>query len=325
MRKLNDVEERLVSFRNYLEQEEKSPYTVEKYLRDTRRFLLFCEKPCKGAGGLTKEALTKEALLAYKEKLKASYCVSSVNSILNAINCYLKSIGKAELRMKLLRQQRRIFCDESRILKRSDYKKLVRQADLEKKTRLSCILQTLGMTGIRIGELQYITCGCIEQQIVHIERKGKMRDIVLSRDIIDLLKEYCRKTGIRSGIIFRTKSGKPVDRKNVWKEMKALCRRAGVAESKVFPHNFRHLFAYSFYERTKDIVRLADYLGHSSLDTTRRYTTISTKEACQRELDLGLFITGRAGKKSASRSARMVKGYGSRFFAKRTKKHRRER
>ena len=295
------LSEKEETFRTFLVKQEKSAATIEKYLRDAELFFRFCAEQGEnhrslerhGTDRLTQHPeLSRELVLAFKRYLQGRYRPNSVNSILNALNCYLKYAGHPEFCVRMLKQQRQLFCDEKRLLKQQDYRKLVEQAEREGKTRLSCILQTLGMTGIRIGELRFIQCKCLDNHMIHIEHKGKIRDIVLPKDLVSLLRTYCRQQGIKEGPVFITRYGNPVDRKNIWKEMKQLCRRAGVLESKVFPHNFRHLFAVAFYERKKDIVRLADYLGHSSLETTRRYTMISSLQACQRELELGLLISG---------------------------------
>ncbi|MDO4266531.1 MAG: site-specific integrase [Eubacteriales bacterium] len=299
--------EQLEWFRKKLLAEEKSPYTIDKYLRDVGAFFRYvsaCREternPEAGEDDGGYDNL-RDRVLSYKKYLQSRYKVSSVNSILNALNKYLKLSGKAELCVRTLRQQRRLFCDGDRVLRRCDYRKLVEAADREGKKRLSCIIQTLGMTGLRIGELHYLNMECLEKRCIHIEHKGKIRDIVLPGDLIRLLRNYCREQRIKGGAVFTTKNGTPVDRKNIWHEMKLLCRRAGVAERRVFPHNLRHLFATAFYEKKKDIVRLADYLGHSNLETTRRYTTISSMQACQRELDLGLLVT-----KSGDRAAKRI-------------------
>ena len=285
----------LEAFRKQMENEEKSPNTVIKYLHDVADFLRFQEEQ-QGRSALDAADWTREDVICYKKDLQSRYQVSSVNSMLNAVNAYLHFIGRPELCVKMLKQQRRLFCDDQKLLRRRDYRLLVEEAEREGKTRLSCILQTLAMTGIRIGELHEVTCEALEDSVIHIDHKGKIREIVLPKELVRLLKGYCKEMGITSGPVFVTRTGRPVDRKNVWREMKTLCSNAGVNAKKVFPHNFRHFFASSFYGRTKDIVRLADYLGHSSLDTTRRYTMTSTIEACQKELDLGLLITKLYGK-----------------------------
>lgn len=315
---MNPANERLEAYRIFLRERERSPYTIRKYLHDIRVFIRFCEDRDEGkrtehmdhaphAGGALYPELSRESVLEYKQYLQQRYMACSVNSMLNALNGYLKFIGRPELCVRMLRQQRLLFRDEHRFLKKTEYRRLVGEADRKGNTRLSCILQTLCMTGIRIGELQYVRAECLKRNMIRIEHKGKIRDIVVPRDLTRLLKAFCHARGIKAGPIFITRSGKPVDRKNVWKEMKRICVRAGVEARKVFPHNLRHLFAVSFYERTKDIVRLADYLGHSNLETTRRYTAISTMEACQRELDLGLLVTDAFGQRLICRSKRRQK------------------
>ena len=273
----------LKEFGLMLAEQEKAACTIEKYLRDVKRFWRFTEVKEIGQ-------LQPMHVIRYKRYLQTAYKVSSTNSMLNALNSYLKFIGRADCRVRMLRQQRQLFCDEQRMLRRVEYEKLVREAVREGRERLACILQTLGMTGIRVGELQFVTCESLKRRIIHISYKGKNRDIILPKELVGLLQEYCRKQGISRGSMFITKHGRPIDRRNIWAEMKSLCGRAGVPAGKVFPHNLRHLFAAAFYEKKKDIVRLADYLGHSSLETTRRYTTISSIRACQQELSLGLLV-----------------------------------
>ena len=188
------------------------------------------------------------------------------------------------------RREQQIFREESKELNREDYKKLVREAKRRGNQRLYYLLQTLGTTGIRVSELSSITVEGLKKQSVRIHSKGKERVVLLPQSLVVLLRVYCSLNRIRQGAIFVTKAGKPVDRRNVWAEMKKLCAGAGVEESKVFPHNLRHLFARCYYEKEKDLVRLADYLGHSSVETTRRYTMISSMEACLRQLELGLLV-----------------------------------
>lgn len=176
-------------------------------------------------------------------------------------------------------------------LSREEYQRLLQTAKRRGKDRLCCIIQTIGSTGIRISELKYITVETLDTGIVNLYSKGKARMIFLAGPLAEMLKGYCRKEKITAGCIFITRSGCPVNRKNVWAEMKSLCQEAGVPEGKVFPHNLRHLFACCFYEKEKDLVRLADYLGHSNVETTRRYTMISGREAWQKQLELGLLMT----------------------------------
>lgn len=271
---------KLNQFRQYLKEQEKSGNTIEKYVRDIRNFLNF-------AGGRT---LERELVLQYKEYLRQNYQISSVNSMLAALNCYLSHIGKEEYRVRNCRQQRRIFREEEKELDRKEYQRLLWEARRRGKYRLCSIMQTIASTGIRIGELQYITVETLEKRRVRIDCKGKIRIILLPKSLTVILKDYCRKQRIKRGCVFVTKHGNPIDRRNIWAEMKEICLAARVPKSKVFPHNLRHLFAKCFYEREKDLARLADYLGHSSVETTRRYTMISSAEACERQLDLGLLM-----------------------------------
>ena len=272
---------RLKEFGESLLEQEFSANTIQKYLRDAGRFLTYAgtEEP------------DRKAALGYKEYLQRHYQPSSVNSMLAAVNCYLKYIGRAECCVRSCRIQRQIFRSEELELSREEYQRLLQTAKRRGKDRLCCIIQTIGSTGIRISELKYITVEALDTGIVNLYSKGKARMIFLAGPLAEMLKGYCRKEKITAGCIFITRSGCPVNRKNVWAEMKSLCQEAGVPEGKVFPHNLRHLFACCFYEKEKDLVRLADYLGHSNVETTRRYTMISGREAWQKQLELGLLMT----------------------------------
>lgn len=273
--------EELEIFKRSLFVQGKSQNTIEKYLRDVRHFLMFAEG----------REISPEVVLLYKEEILKTYKVSSVNSMLVALNGYLKFIGKEECCVRVCRQQRRIFLEEERELNRKEYERLVLEARKEGKYRLCYILQTIASTGIRIGELKYITAEALKDRRVQINSKGKIRLIILPQSLVQVLKDYCRKCRIRSGSIFVTKNGRPIDRRNVWAEMKRLCEVTQIAKSKVFPHNLRHLFAKCFYEREKDLTRLADFLGHSNIETTRRYTMISSMEVCEKQLELGFLIS----------------------------------
>lgn len=272
----------LEKFAECLLEEEKSKNTIDKYVRDVKRFLEYAGE----------EEITPGMVRAYKEELLKNYKVSSANSMLIALNRYLRFIDRPECRVRACRQQRRIFVEEERELSRKEYERLVSAARNEGKCRLYHILQTIAGTGIRIGELKYITVEALKSRRVQINSKGKVRVIVLSGSVVQLLKGYCQKARICCGSIFVTRNGCPVDRRNVWAEMKALCAKAGILKSKVFPHNLRHLFAKSFYEKEKDLIRLADFLGHSSVETTRRYTMISSMAVCDKQLELGLLFGG---------------------------------
>lgn len=272
----------LEEFKKCLLEEEKSKNTIDKYIRDVKHFLEYAGEA----------EIEPQMIRAYKEQLLENYKVSSANSMLIALNHFLRFIGKPECCVRSCRQQRRIFIEEERELSRKEYERLVLAAKNEGKHRLYHILQTIAGTGIRIGELKYITVEALKERRVQIHSKGKIRIIVLSGAVVQMLKEYCRRFKIRAGSIFVTKNGRPVDRRNIWAEMKALSAKAGILKSKVFPHNLRHLFAKCFYEKEKDLIRLADFLGHSSVETTRRYTMISSMAVCEKQLDLGLLLDG---------------------------------
>ena len=284
----------LEQFAEWLRSREKSRNTIDKYVRDARHFLEY----------VGMESWEKAQVLLYKEYLQKKYMTSSVNSMLVALNCYLRFMERPECCVNICRMQRRLFREESRELTFQEYRNLVKIAKKEKRTQLSCILQTIASTGIRVSELQYITVEALKSQLVEISCKGKQRVILLSGSLTILLKDYCRKMKIEHGSIFVTGKGKPVDRRYVWAGMKKLCTAANVPATKVFPHNLRHLFARCYYEREKDLIRLADYLGHSSVETTRRYTMISSKEAFQRQLELGFVVNGKAGNRGITICAR---------------------
>lgn len=252
--------EEISAFRLYMENEEKSKATVEKYLRDVRSFVDFVKD----------KNLTKEQTLSFKNILVERYAPASVNSMLVAINAFLDFIGMSECKVKQLKIQRQLFANEEKELSREEFRRLVSAAE---GSRISAVIQTICGTGIRVSELKYITVEAVQRGKATVNCKNKTRVIFIPLQIKKMLKAYIKKTGISAGSVFVTRSGKPLDRSNIWKEMKALCRRARVSENKVFPHNLRHLFARTFYKIEKDIVRLADLLGHSSINTTRIYTT----------------------------------------------------
>lgn len=254
----------VTNFEYYLLDEEKSSATIEKYLRDIRHFLSFLSE------FLKETVIKKEHVIAYKTYLsEQGYAPVSINSMLVAINGFLRFCGLQDFCVKLLKIQRQIFCKDEKELSKAEYKRLL---EASKGTRLFYILRTIGGTGIRISELQYITVEAVREGQAYVSCKNKKRIIFLPKDVQAVLKEYIRKIGIKRGSIFVTKSGKPINRSNLWRDMKSLCKSAGVSEKKVFPHNLRHLFARTFYSMDKDIVRLADLLGHSSINTTRIYT-----------------------------------------------------
>lgn len=250
----------LVAFENNLFSEEKSPLTIQKYCRDTRIFLRF----------LASSPLNKTAVLSFKAHLTAQYAVASVNSILSSVNCYLKFIGREDCRVRTLKVQRQAFCSEDLELTKQDYQKLLNATGTNH--RLFLLMQAICSTGIRVSEHRFLTVEAAKQGYATVHSKGKTRTILLPKKLCKALLAFARTNGIRQGSIFVTRTGKPLDRSRIWAEMKALCASAGVPSKKVFPHNLRHLFARCYYAQERDIVRLADILGHSSINTTRIYT-----------------------------------------------------
>ena len=268
----------LTAYTAYLKEAERSRATQTQYCRDIRHFLSW-------AGSA---ALTKETVIAYKELLQREYKAASVNAKLAAINGFFSFLGKDELRVKQLKIQRLAYCSNEKELDKNEYLHLVEAAKEQKDERLSLVLQTICSTGIRVSELQFITVEAVNAGEAAIRLKGKNRTILIPGKLRSALRQYLQQKNIASGPVFITKSGKSLDRSNICKKMKALCRSAGVAAKKVFPHNLRHLFARCFYALEKDIAKLADILGHSSINTTRIYI-VSTGLEHRRQMDtLGL-------------------------------------
>ena len=253
------------SYALYLLLEEKSPATIEKYTRDLRTFAAFV----KG------REVDKQLVLDYKNSLSDQYTTTSANSMLAALNSFLRFCGWHDLIVKQFRVQRQIFCSEEKELTKQEYLRLVTTAEKQGDTRLSLILQTICSTGIRVSELIYITVDAVRQGEARVNCKGKTRCIFIVPELRKKLLAYVKKQGVKEGSIFVTRNGRPMDRTSIWRAMKALCAAAKVAATKVFPHNLRHLFARIFYSMQKDIVSLADLLGHTSINTTRIYTVTS--------------------------------------------------
>jgi len=249
----------LLRYEDYLKQEEKSQATLEKYLRDIRCFFAF----------LKEREISKDETIAYKEYLAKNYEPTSTNSMLVALNGFLRFAGLEKCCVKLLKIQRQIFCREEKELTQQEYMRLVKAAGA---TQLSYVMQTICGTGIRVSELQYITAEAVLNGRTFVNCKNKTRVIFIPVPLQKLLKNYMKKKKILTGPLFLSRKGKPLDRSCIWREMKSLCKKTNVAPDKVFPHNLRHLFARTFYSIEKDIVRLADLLGHSSINTTRIYT-----------------------------------------------------
>ena len=260
-------------FGKYLVLEEKSEHTIEKYLRDVRAFSVFA-----GQG-----EIGKETVLAYKQHLsERDYAVRSINSMLASLNSLFDWLGWQDCRVKTLKTQAQIFCPQEKELSRAEYLRLVNAAKHKGNERLNLILQTICSTGIRVSELSFITVEAARSGKAIVSCKGKTRAVFLVKDLQKKLLRYATQRGIGSGCIFITRTGRPISRTNIWREMKSLCEQANVDPRKVFPHNLRHLFARVLYGLEKDIAKLADILGHSSINTTRIYIISSGTEHRQR-------------------------------------------
>lgn len=269
------TEKMIEDFSCYLKSEEKSENTVGKYLRDVRTFAEYL-------GGAE---ITKETVIAYKNKLiSENYAVRSINSMLASLNSLFSFLNWMDCRVKSIKLQRQVYCPEEKELTKAEYMRLVNTAKQKGNERLNLILQTICGTGIRVSELQYITVEAVKNGEAIVSLKGKTRSVFIVKELKKKLLRYAAEQGIKSGLIFITRTGKPLSRTNIWREMKSLCESAGVNPQKVFPHNLRHLFARVFYSIEKDIAKLADILGHSSINTTRIYI-ISTGDEHRRRME----------------------------------------
>ena len=255
----------LQSYETHLQSEEKSPNTIAKYLRDLRAFTVWLA---------TRETpdITKETVIQYKHHLEQTYRPGSTNSMLVALNRFFGHMGWNDCIVKTLKTQPSHIYAQEKQLTRADYQKLINTARSEGRDRLALVIETIGSTGIRVSELASITYEAVKDGTVTVSCKGKYREICLVHKLRQKLLGYCKKQHIKSGSIFITRNGNPLDRSNIWAEMKKLAERAGVDLKKVFPHNLRHFFARTYYEVHKNIGNLADLLGHSSVNTTRIYT-----------------------------------------------------
>lgn len=273
------TQEQVAAFQAYLHREEKSPATQEKYLRDIRFFRVFLQ------GG----EVSKEQVLAYKAALQdRGYAARSINSMLASLNSLFSFLGWQDCRVRSLRLQQQIYCPEEKELTKAEYLRLLEAA--RGNLRLQLVMQTICSTGIRVSELRHFTVEAVRQGEVTVRCKGKTRRILLPEKLKKRLLSYAAKKKLSSGAIFRSSNGSPLSRGCIWEQMKQLCRRAGVEAAKVFPHNLRKLFARTFYGIEKDIAKLADILGHSSINTTRIYIVSTGREHRQKIERLGLLI-----------------------------------
>ena len=270
----------IILFKNYLFENEKSTATIDKYIRDIRKFTEYAlDKP-----------IEKSLVLEYKAYLEQIYAIRSANSMLAALNAFFRFLDWYDLCVKQFKIQMDAYCSEEKELTKAEYTALVRAAEQKKNERLSLVVQTICGTGIRVSELRSITVEAVRCGEAIVSCKGKTRKIFIVKALQKKLIRYANEQGITSGILFVTKSGKPLDRSNIWREMKTLCKQAGVSPQKVFPHNLRHLFARTFYGIEKDIAKLADILGHSNINTTRIYIITTGAEHQRRMENMRLII-----------------------------------
>ena len=272
--------EMIAEFKEHLIFEERSEATVEKYIRDVKAFAVY----------LSGAEITKETVINYKKRLQESYAVRSVNSMLASINSLFAFLSWHELKVKSIKLQQQIYCPEEKELTKVEYTRLCKTAEKKHNERLTLILQTICGSGIRVSELQHITVEAVRQGEATVSCKAKTRSVFIMKELQKKLLRYAQSHGIKTGCIFISRTGRPISRTNIWREMKALCNEAGVNPQKVFPHNLRHLFARVFYGIEKDIAKLADILGHSSINTTRIYIISTGTEHRRRMENMRLII-----------------------------------
>lgn len=268
-------------YTEHLWEQERSSATIQKYVHDLTALSIF----------LAGRAMTKGLLLEWKENLIGQYTPASVNTKLAAVNGFLTFCGLNELRLRKLKIQKALFLSEDKELTRAEYVRLVRAAERTENERLALVIQTICATGIRVSELRFITAEAVQMGRAEVSNKGKRRSVFLPDKLRKLLRAYLQKQKITAGAVFLSKNGRPLDRSNIWRDMKALCASAGVEPGKVFPHNLRHLFARTYYALERDLSRLADILGHSSVTTTRIYTAESGAIHARQIGRLGLVVT----------------------------------
>ena len=268
-------------YASYLREQERAAATIEKYVHDLTSLSVF----------LAGQPVSKGLLLEWKKDLIGRYTPASVNTKLAAVNGFLTFCGLNELRLRKLKIQKALFLSEDKELTKAEYVRLVKAAERAENERLSLVIQTICATGIRVSELRFITAEAVQCGRAEVSNKGKRRTVFLPDRLRRLLKAYLKKQKITAGAVFVSKHGKPLDRSNIWRDMKSLCESAGVEPSKVFPHNLRHLFARTYYALERDLSRLADILGHTNVTTTRIYTAESGAVHARQIGRLGLVVT----------------------------------
>lgn len=280
MRRRVITETAIKAFQEHLTNDEKSENTISKYLYDVRSFACF----------LGSKVIDKGIVMEYKEKLGRKYAPTSANSMIAALNAFLRFMEWYDCCVKQFKIQRKAHCSEETELSKSDYLALVRAAEKKQNERLSLLIQTICGTGIRVSEVSFITVEAAQCGEAIVSCKGKTRTVFIVSALRKKLLKYAKDHNIKTGVIFVTKSGKPMNRSNIWREMKELCEQAGVSACKVFPHNLRHLFARTFYGIEKDIAKLADILGHSNINTTRIYIITTGAEHKRKMENMRLII-----------------------------------
>ena len=263
------TEEQIQEYENQLRREEKSSATIEKYIHYINSF----------ADWTGDRFISSELVSNWKkELLSQGKAPTTVNGAIAAINSFFRFMEWEDCCSKFLKLQRKMFRDERKELTKSEYYTLISAARKQGKERLALLTETICATGIRVSEVKYMTIEAVREARAEIYLKGKIRIILIPAKLCHKLLKYAQKQKIVSGEIFITRNGTSLGRRQIWAEMKNLCSAAGIDEEKVFPHNLRHLFATEFYQTCRDIVKLADVLGHSSIETTRIYLLASGTE-----------------------------------------------
>lgn len=265
--KLNEL--MLDKYKQYLMEEEKSQNTIHKYMHDVYDFYCFLPND---------KIITKEIMILYKQKLSNLYKINTINSMLISIHSLFDYLNIQKYKVKLYKVQKQTYVNKEDKLTKDEYMRLLEASKQNGNQRLFLLLQTICQTGIRVSEHRFITVESLQAGNIFIHNKGKVREIFVPKKLKKLLLSYCKRNRIKSGSIFITRNKTPLDRSNIWRMMKELCQEAQVSEQKVYPHNLRHLFAFTYYRIEKDIVRLADILGHSHIETTRIYTKTTSYE-----------------------------------------------
>ncbi len=275
------IDEKLLEdYRESLISGERSKATIDKYMHDLKAFY----------GFTMGRPIDKELIISYKQKLSEDYTPVSVNVMLASLNGFLKYAGWGECCVKHIKIQRDAFRMDSKTLTKEEYVRLIKAAGRRNNKRLVMMMETMASTGIRVSELKFITVRAVAEGCAEVNLKGKSRKVLLPRALCSHLKSYIKEKQIIAGSIFITRSGNPVDRSNIWREMNQLYEDAKVDKTKIFPHNLRHLFACIFYKTKHSLTNLADILGHSNINTTRIYTSVSRKEQSRQIESLGLVI-----------------------------------